>query len=324
MLCFVVVIYLLLEDKCSSFNSLGPNDAIWRWRSWSTLVQVMAWCLTAPSHYLNQCWLIISKVLRHSSEDIIIRRFEDTNQKKCLSLSQPQCVARPSWDRLSWWHHQMETISALLTDLWCREFTSHQWIPLTKPVMRSFDAFFDLCLNKRLSKQSWGWWFETPSCSLWRYCNDMENWPWQGNRIWNTDTEKASKRFSIYSCFSSCIFQICKWNKILYLLRTDWLATRLNLGYLLSNHDVCSFIGAVYHGIFFMGRFNSLWPSDTIWCHKIMSSLVEMMACCLYSASLSPETIEPLWRNTIIWIKFQIIFKMNAAKFDTSLWAPLS
>ena len=46
---------------------------------WSTLVQVMACCLTAPSHYLNQCWLIISKVLWHSSEDIIMRRFEDTN-----------------------------------------------------------------------------------------------------------------------------------------------------------------------------------------------------------------------------------------------------
>ena len=29
-------------------------------------------------------------------------------------------------------------------------------------------------LNKRLSKQSWGWWFETPSCSLWRHCNGMQ------------------------------------------------------------------------------------------------------------------------------------------------------
>ena len=26
-------------------------------------------------------------------------------------------------------------------------------------------------LNKRLSKQSWGWWFETPPRSLWRNCN---------------------------------------------------------------------------------------------------------------------------------------------------------
>ena len=31
----------------------------------------------------------------------------------------------------SWWHHQMETFSALLGHL-CREFTGHRWIPLTK------------------------------------------------------------------------------------------------------------------------------------------------------------------------------------------------
>ena len=54
----------------------------------------------------------------------------------------------------------------------CGEFTGHRWIPRIK----ASDAelwcfFFYLCLNKRLSKQSWGWWFETPSCSLWRHCN---------------------------------------------------------------------------------------------------------------------------------------------------------
>ena len=36
---------------------------------------------------------------------------------------------------------------------------------------RSFDVFFDLRLNKLLSKQWWGWWFETPSRPLWRHCN---------------------------------------------------------------------------------------------------------------------------------------------------------
>ena len=30
---------------------------------------------------------------------------------------------------------------------------------------------FDLRLNKRLSNNSWGWWFETLSCPLWRQCN---------------------------------------------------------------------------------------------------------------------------------------------------------
>ena len=51
------------------FNSLGPSDAIWRQKTGSTLAQVMACCLTAPSHYLTQCWLIISKVY----SDILLR-----------------------------------------------------------------------------------------------------------------------------------------------------------------------------------------------------------------------------------------------------------
>ena len=60
-------------------NTLWRSDAI-RWQGTeSTLAQVMACCLTASSHYLNQCWLIISKVLCHSSEGIIMRRSEDTN-----------------------------------------------------------------------------------------------------------------------------------------------------------------------------------------------------------------------------------------------------
>ena len=46
-------------------NSLWPSDAIWQQRSGSILAQVMACCLTAPSHYLNQCWLIISEVQWH-------------------------------------------------------------------------------------------------------------------------------------------------------------------------------------------------------------------------------------------------------------------
>ena len=47
----------------------------------------------------------------------------------------------------------------------CGEFTGH----------RNFDVFFDLRLNKRLSKQSRGWWFETPVCPLWRHCNAHEH-----------------------------------------------------------------------------------------------------------------------------------------------------
>ena len=41
--------------------------------------------------------------------------------------------------------------------------------PAQRPVTRSFDVFFHMRLNKRLSKQWWGWWFETPSSTLWRH-----------------------------------------------------------------------------------------------------------------------------------------------------------
>ena len=51
------------------------------------------------------------------------------------------------------------------------EFTGPRWIPPQKPVTRSFDAFCDLCLNKRLSKQLWGYRFKTLSCPLWRHYN---------------------------------------------------------------------------------------------------------------------------------------------------------
>ena len=53
----------------------------------------------------------------------------------------------------------------------CAEFTGPGVFPTQRPVTRSFGVFFDLLLNKPLSKQQWGWWFETPSWSLWRQCN---------------------------------------------------------------------------------------------------------------------------------------------------------
>ena len=54
----------------------------------------------------------------------------------------------------------------------CGEFTGPGEFPAQRPVTRSFDVFFDLRLNKRLRKQSWGWWFETPLWSLWPHCNE--------------------------------------------------------------------------------------------------------------------------------------------------------
>ena len=59
------------------FNALWSSNTIWWHGTGSTLVQIMACCLSAPNHYLNQCWLIISEALRHSLEGIFMRNAPD-------------------------------------------------------------------------------------------------------------------------------------------------------------------------------------------------------------------------------------------------------
>ena len=59
---------------------------------------------------------------------------------------------------ISWWRHQMETPSALLA-LSAGNSPVTGEFPPQRPVTRRFDVLFDLRLNKRLSKQLWGWWF---------------------------------------------------------------------------------------------------------------------------------------------------------------------
>ena len=95
----------------------------------------------------------------------------------------------------AWWRHQMETFSALLAI--CAENSP---VPgefsTQRPVTRSFDVYFDLRPNKGLSKQLWGWWFETQSCPLWRHRNVI----------------------MFDDCFNSCSFLLM----LFFILCTAW------------------------------------------------------------------------------------------------------
>ena len=54
-------------------------------------------------------------------------------------------------------------------------------LPTQRSVTLSFDVFFVLRPNKRLSKHWWWWWLETPSCPLWRHSNGFKKlgyWQW--------------------------------------------------------------------------------------------------------------------------------------------------
>ena len=94
------------------------------------------------------------------------------------------------------WRHQMETLSVLL-NLCAGNSRVTGEFPSPRPGTRSFDVFFDLRLNKRLSKHSWGWWFETPSRWLWRHCNVSYHHCQKLSYIWHEFKQLVS---SIYEC----------------------------------------------------------------------------------------------------------------------------
>ena len=76
---------------------------------------------------------------------------------------------------VSWWRHQMEACSALMVICAGNSPVTGEF-PAQRPLARSFDIFFDLRLNIRLCKRSWGWWFETLSRPLWRHYNVAAKW----------------------------------------------------------------------------------------------------------------------------------------------------
>ena len=66
-----------------------------------------------------------------------------------------------------------------------REFPGSGEIPAQRPVTWGFNVFFDLRLNKRLSKHWWGWWFETSSRPLWCHCN-AAGYPFTLQYVWTS------------------------------------------------------------------------------------------------------------------------------------------
>ena len=83
---------------------------------------------------------------------------------------------RSSWAStcLPWWCNQMEKYSTLLALCVGNSPVTGEF-PSQRPVMQSFDAFFDLRMNKRLIKHSISWWFGMLSCPF--GCLHLGQWP---------------------------------------------------------------------------------------------------------------------------------------------------
>ena len=153
----------------------------------------MVCCLTTPSHYLNRYWTSFMAPYGVTGPRWVNTRSDTCFQSmardvywlrgttfysilsQCLEAQileiKLSCNSEISTDQsISWWRHQVEPFSALLA-LCAGNSPVPGELPAQRPVTRSFDVFFDLGLNKPLSKQSTCWWFETPSRSLWCQCN---------------------------------------------------------------------------------------------------------------------------------------------------------
>ena len=99
-----------------------------------------------------------------------------------------------------------------------------------RPVTQSFEVF-DLHLDKPLSRQSWGWWNETRSRSLWRHCNDLA---WSANVLNVFEFENNHKT----------LWNIWLWYSYIYIYiqrdTTKYLCIFYkNKFYIKCSHSVC-------------------------------------------------------------------------------------
>ena len=112
----------------------------------------------------------------------------------------------------SWWRHQIETFSTLLAFYAGNSPVTGEFLS-QRPVTQSFNVFFNLRLNKRLSKQSLGWWFDAPSRSLWRHYNVPSHLKIGTGPL-------ATHLNEIYSNFLHCnsrnAFFVCKMSSIFF------------------------------------------------------------------------------------------------------------
>ena len=122
----------------------------------------------------------------------------------------------------------METFSALLAI--CTENSPvNGEFPAQWPVTQSFDVFFYLRLNKRLSKQLWGWWSETPSRPLWRHCN-VWHIPSTGPPFYQTGStsliakDLLEKWYALY-IFTAVTFFLLRAPRHYKIVRNSWSKT---------------------------------------------------------------------------------------------------
>ena len=123
------------------------------------------WCYPIPVGDVRPWWLVITAATSHNNN--VIYRLPWSTVVRCDTS---QYLHNTYTFSLPMKTSSNGNIFRVTGPMW-GESAGHPWIPLSKPVSRSFGVFFDQRLNKRLSKQPRGRWFKLPWRSCWRHCN---------------------------------------------------------------------------------------------------------------------------------------------------------
>ena len=152
----------------------------------------------------------------------------------------------------------METFSALLA-LCAGNSPVPGGFPSQRPVTRSFEVFFDLRLNKRLSKQSWGWWFETTPHPLRRHSNEVLTCLFGAKSL--ADPKRAYCKLYPRGKVLKCR-ETSKMQKMFFFLSALFIQTywRFNKH---AKHAIFSVYGIIIVGLFKWDTCHSI--GNTIW-----------------------------------------------------------
>ena len=154
---------------------------------------------TFPPHKYNVGhYILLSTGYNSSSSSSLLITWVQTNMHFIIQshdIHHPSTITVISF--FPWWHHQMETFYALLAICAGNSLVTVE-SSTQRPMTGSFDVFFDLLVNKRLNKQSWGWRFDTPSRPLRRHYNPHTHT--------TTTTTRARTQLSRYNaCMQACL-----------------------------------------------------------------------------------------------------------------------
>ena len=194
----------------------------------------------------------------------------------------------------------METFSALLAICAGNSPVLGEF-PTQRPVTRCVDVFFHLRLNKRLSKQSWGRWFETPSCPLWRHRNGTGSL-YKGITLlsffvmWPVDSRHKGpvmqKAFPCHHVIMSWVISV-------------QLVTSLLVTITLAGEHVCHShrLDTFYHSGFYNQTASAVWLS--------FNSTMEKQKVCKPSPHITPISQRPVTRSFDVFFDLRLYKRLS-------------